>query len=165
MPDATTPSEHTEAVIKAHREGHERRGNTFAVYFPPECPWETYLQATDDMANLVYGIEREGWDCFAFSVGGECDLVPIADNQHSAQAGGSDEPIQNTDSEQHEAFCSARTPDGPCSCRAPRRCPRCGVICRYDGWDHVHPNGLGLGEPTACTLVSNDPSASEADRG
>lgn len=24
-------------------------------------------------------------------------------------------------------------------------CPKCGEICRYDGWDHVHRSGLGIG--------------------
>lgn len=29
--------------------------------------------------------------------------------------------------------------------REPRPCPRCGVTCTYDGWGHVHPNGVGIG--------------------
>ncbi len=32
--------------------------------------------------------------------------------------------------------------------RDPKPCPRCGVVCTYDGWDHVHPNGVGIGSCT-----------------
>jgi len=37
--------------------------------------------------------------------------------------------------------------------REPRPCPRCGEVCTYDGWDHVHPNGLGIG---SCRPVAPD---------
>ncbi len=33
--------------------------------------------------------------------------------------------------------------------REPKTCPRCGQVCTYDGWDHVHPNGIGIG---SCNL-------------
>jgi DNA-binding CsgD family transcriptional regulator len=29
--------------------------------------------------------------------------------------------------------------------REPRICPDCLTLCSYDGWDHVHPDGLGIG--------------------
>lgn len=29
--------------------------------------------------------------------------------------------------------------------RDPKTCPRCGHWCVYDGWGHVHGNGLGIG--------------------
>lgn len=30
--------------------------------------------------------------------------------------------------------------------REPKPCPKCGEVCAYDGWDHVHSNtGLGIG--------------------
>lgn len=29
--------------------------------------------------------------------------------------------------------------------REAKTCPRCGQICTYDGWDHVHPDGVGIG--------------------
>jgi hypothetical protein len=29
--------------------------------------------------------------------------------------------------------------------REPKACPRCGELCVYDGWDHVHRSGLGIG--------------------
>lgn len=29
--------------------------------------------------------------------------------------------------------------------REPQSCPRCGEMCAYDGWDHVHTTGLGIG--------------------
>ena len=32
-------------------------------------------------------------------------------------------------------------PDG----REPRVCPACQTLCVYDGWDHVHPDGFGIG--------------------
>lgn len=32
-------------------------------------------------------------------------------------------------------------PDG----REPKACPLCGETCTYDGWDHVHRSGLGIG--------------------
>ena len=34
--------------------------------------------------------------------------------------------------------------------RNPQVCPRCGNWCVYDGWDHVHGNGLGIG---SCAVV------------
>jgi hypothetical protein len=33
----------------------------------------------------------------------------------------------------------------PADPRLPRTCPRCGELCVYDGWDHVHRSGLGIG--------------------
>lgn len=33
--------------------------------------------------------------------------------------------------------------------REPKPCPRCGAICTYDGWDHVHPTGIGIGSCAA----------------
>src|SRR5262245_37900495 len=33
----------------------------------------------------------------------------------------------------------------PVDGREPKPCPRCGEVCTYDGWDHVHANGLGIG--------------------
>lgn len=36
---------------------------------------------------------------------------------------------------------AAATPDE----REDQTCPRCGEVCSYDGWDHVHRNGLGIG--------------------
>lgn len=38
--------------------------------------------------------------------------------------------------------------------REPTRCPRCGVLCTYDGWDHVHPSGIGIGSCQACLEAS-----------
>jgi hypothetical protein len=32
----------------------------------------------------------------------------------------------------------------PADPRDPQQCPDCGEVCRYDGWDHVHANGLGM---------------------
>lgn len=29
--------------------------------------------------------------------------------------------------------------------RDPKPCPKCGQVCVYDGWDHVHANGIGIG--------------------
>ncbi|MFL6416762.1 MAG: hypothetical protein ACJ74Y_13955 [Bryobacteraceae bacterium] len=29
--------------------------------------------------------------------------------------------------------------------REPKSCPRCGEMCVYDGWGHVHRSGLGIG--------------------
>lgn len=29
--------------------------------------------------------------------------------------------------------------------REPKVCPDCLTLCSYDGWDHVHPDGLGIG--------------------
>lgn len=29
--------------------------------------------------------------------------------------------------------------------REPTSCPRCGQTCTYDGWAHVHANGVGIG--------------------
>lgn len=37
--------------------------------------------------------------------------------------------------------CAKCEPDG----RADRACPECGEVCRYDGWDLVHRDGLGIG--------------------
>lgn len=44
----------------------------------------------------------------------------------------------------HEPGCPAPS-DGPCRCRADRLCWRCGERVTYDGWDHVHENGIGIG--------------------
>lgn len=32
--------------------------------------------------------------------------------------------------------------------RNPKVCPRCGNWCVYDGWDHVHGSGVGIGSCT-----------------
>lgn len=28
--------------------------------------------------------------------------------------------------------------------RSPKPCHRCGEVCTYDGWDHVHKSGRGI---------------------
>lgn len=33
----------------------------------------------------------------------------------------------------------------PVDDRDPKPCPRCGEVCTYDGWGHVHANGVGIG--------------------
>ena len=29
--------------------------------------------------------------------------------------------------------------------REPTACPRCGLVCTYDGWGLTHPSGIGIG--------------------
>lgn len=40
--------------------------------------------------------------------------------------------------------------------RDPKTCPRCGHWCVYDGWGHVHGNGLGIG---SCAAESGRPAS------
>jgi hypothetical protein len=63
---------------------------------------------------------------------------------------------------EHEDGCAIEIGD-ECNCRAVRRCWRCGEACGYDGWDHVHDSGLGIGScgplvrlHTICECKSHD---------
>lgn len=38
-----------------------------------------------------------------------------------------------------------RTAEKDADARNPKPCPKCGEVCKYDGWGHVHVNGLGIG--------------------
>lgn len=42
--------------------------------------------------------------------------------------------------------------------REPKPCPVCGERCVYDGWDHVHPNGIGIG---SCAAVAARPAGQD----
>ncbi|HEX3002854.1 MAG TPA: hypothetical protein VHO27_01475 [Angustibacter sp.] len=43
----------------------------------------------------------------------------------------------------------------------PKRCPRCGEECRYDGWDWTHASCYGVG---SCPEPSDSEPAPDADR-
>jgi hypothetical protein len=66
----------------------------------------------------------------------------------------------------HAEDCHTQAPAAqpaaePADEREPKACPRCGQMCHYDGWDHVHPNGIGIGscstEPTTAPIRMPDP--------
>lgn len=40
-----------------------------------------------------------------------------------------------------ETLQKENIPDG----RNPKQCPKCRNWCLYDGWDHTHANGIGIG--------------------
>lgn len=52
---------------------------------------------------------------------------------------------EELEKQRHESTCAVVTASGDCNCRADRPCPKCGETCHYDGWDHVHGNGRGIG--------------------
>lgn len=58
-PGDTVPIEDIEAV---HREVHERTGTAFMVELPPEAPFEVVNDFMDQVADLAFGIDRDGWD-------------------------------------------------------------------------------------------------------
>ena len=64
-------------VLDRHKAMHLKQGSTWAVYFPPDCPWKDYNTMVDTVTDLVYSMERSGWDPFAWGQGGEVKLVPL----------------------------------------------------------------------------------------
>lgn len=64
-------------VTRKHREGHERDGTTVGVFFPAGCPWSTYMDLSDRIAEMVFAADLGGVDAFVFARGGDCNLVPV----------------------------------------------------------------------------------------
>jgi hypothetical protein len=44
-----------------------------------------------------------------------------------------------------DAYARASMGDPAENDRGPQTCPKCGESCKYDGWGHVHANGVGIG--------------------
>lgn len=69
-------------------------------------------------------------------------------NTHGRLPARWDDPTAPIDREQYRryavaALAAARPPVA--DERKSKQCPRCGEVCKHDGWGHVHSSGIGIG--------------------